>query len=65
MIKQVSRSIKVDPRSGEMISECSSDQLAVYHVDYKGPEYKVQCGACGLIEDEISFQRFAEHNPLS
>ncbi|WP_082232283.1 DNA alkylation repair protein [Halobacillus massiliensis] len=64
-IKQVSTSIQLDPRSGEVISECSNGQLASYHMDYQGPEYKVQCGACGLIEDERTFLSFAEHNPLT
>ncbi|WP_101842128.1 DNA alkylation repair protein [Halobacillus sp. Marseille-P3879] len=64
-IKQVATSIKLDPRSGQVISECNPDQLAVYHVDYRGPEYKVQCGACGTIEDEQSFLSYAENNPLA
>jgi hypothetical protein len=27
---------------------------------YKGPDIKVQCAACGLVEDEKTFIKFGE-----
>jgi hypothetical protein len=60
LIQQVPQSIKMDPQSGEVIQEYSSNELEPFHLAYKGPEYKVQCAACGLIEDERTFIKFGE-----
>jgi len=60
LIKQVPRSIKMDPSSGNIIEEYSSENLSPFHISYNGPDYKVQCGACGLIEDERTFIKFGE-----
>ncbi|UQD52426.1 DNA alkylation repair protein [Bacillus methanolicus] len=60
MIKQVSRSVKMNPRTGEVIQEYTSENLDPFHIPYNGPEYKVQCGACGLVEDERMFIKFGE-----
>ncbi|MDV2687594.1 DNA alkylation repair protein, partial [Alkalihalophilus lindianensis] len=37
-----------------------NDQLDPFHTPYRGPELKVQCGACGLIEDERMFIKRAQ-----
>jgi hypothetical protein len=50
----------MDPQSGEVVQEYSSNELEPFHLPYKGPEYKVQCAACGLIEDERTFIKFGE-----
>ncbi|MEW9502525.1 DNA alkylation repair protein [Jeotgalibacillus marinus] len=60
MIKQEPLPIKIDPQSGEIIEEYKNDQLSPIHMSYKGPDYRVQCAACGLIEDERTFIKFAE-----
>jgi hypothetical protein len=60
LIQQVPQSVKMDPQSGEVVQEYSSNQLEPFHLPYKGPEYKVQCAACGLIEDERTFIKFGE-----
>ncbi|MBA2174989.1 DNA alkylation repair protein [Halobacillus locisalis] len=65
IIEQRPRSIKMDPRTGEVTSEYQEGELDAFHTAYKGPDKKVQCGACGLIEDEKSFAAYAEHNKLS
>lgn len=57
---QVPKSIKMDPFSGAILEEFSNESLSPFHISYKGPEYKVQCGACGLIEDERTFIKFGE-----
>ncbi|OLG07751.1 hypothetical protein B4125_1932 [Bacillus paralicheniformis] len=38
----------------------SDDELSPFHLPYSGPAIKVQCGACGLIEDEKTFIKLAE-----
>ncbi|MBU9712159.1 DNA alkylation repair protein [Evansella tamaricis] len=62
VIKQVATPVKMDPQTGTIIDEFTNDNLDPFHVVYKGPENKVQCGSCGLVEDENSFIKFAEHN---
>ncbi|MFQ3545998.1 DNA alkylation repair protein [Halobacillus rhizosphaerae] len=65
IIEQVPKSVKMDPKSGEVITEYEDNQLDAFHVSYKGPSRKIQCGTCGLVEEERSFVKFAEHNQLS
>ena len=60
MIKQEPLPIKIDPQSGEIIEEYKNDQLPPIHMSYKGPDNRIQCAACGLIEDERTFIKFAE-----
>lgn len=61
IIEQVPKSVKLDPRSGEVLNEFSSETLDAFHIPYKGPSYKVQCATCGLIEEERSFIKRAEY----
>ncbi|MBM7552575.1 DNA alkylation repair protein [Thalassobacillus pellis] len=62
-IQQVASAVKLDPGSGEMMESYTEDNLDPFHMGYKGPEYKIQCGSCGLIEDEHTFIKHAEFNP--
>lgn len=60
IIKQVPKSVKMDPASGSIIHEYQASELEPFHIPYDGPEYKIQCATCGLIEDEIMFIKFGE-----
>lgn len=60
IIQQVPRSVKMDPNSGEVLEEYAEEQLTPFHLAYKGPNHKVQCAACGLVEDEKTFIKFGE-----
>lgn len=60
LIQQVPQAVKMDPQSGEIIQEFSQENLDPFHTAYNGPGKKVQCGACGLIENEQSFIKFAK-----
>ncbi|MGJ7921482.1 DNA alkylation repair protein [Neobacillus sp. LXY-4] len=60
LIQQVPQSVKLDPVSGEVIQEFTNGQLDPFHIPYKGPDYRVQCGTCGLIEDEKTFIKFGQ-----
>ena len=60
LIKQVPQSIKMDPQTGSIIEEYTAEELSPFHMTYNGPELKVQCATCGLIEDEKTFIKFGE-----
>lgn len=62
IIEQHVRSVKLNPQTGDILEEIEQASLDPFHVAYKGPLYKVQCGICGLIEDEISFVKRAQLN---
>lgn len=60
IIKQVPQSVKLDPHSGAIVEEYTSENLSPFHMSYKGPEFRIQCAACGLVEDEKTFIKFGE-----
>ncbi|MBB6452427.1 rubredoxin [Salirhabdus euzebyi] len=62
IIQQVATPVKMDAQSGEVVNEFTNDTLDIFHRPYNGPEYKVQCGVCGLVEDERTFIKHAENS---
>ncbi|QQK76808.1 DNA alkylation repair protein [Salicibibacter cibarius] len=58
IMEQVPKAVKMDPQSGEVVQEFEQEQLDPFHIPYSGPNYRIQCGACGLNEDERLFMRF-------
>lgn len=60
LIKQMPLAVKMDPQTGNIIEEYGRDELSPFHTPYNGPDLKVQCAACGLIEDEKTFVKFGE-----
>lgn len=63
-IKQIPQAVKLDPHSGEIVAEYRDTELDPFHIPYRGPNYKIQCATCGLIEDERSFSQFALHQQM-
>jgi rubredoxin len=62
IIEQHVKSVKLNPQTGDLVEEIDQASLDPFHVAYQGPQYKVQCGVCGLIEDELSFIKRAQLN---
>lgn len=62
VIRQEAQSVKMDPRTGDILEEYTNDQLTPFHMAYNGPGVRVQCASCGLIEDERTFIKFGERN---
>ncbi|CAM3743347.1 DNA alkylation repair protein [Mesobacillus zeae] len=60
LIRQVPQAVKLDPGTGAIMEEYTADQPSPFQIPYKGPELKIQCGVCGLIEDELTFAKFGE-----
>lgn len=60
IIKQVAESVKLDPATGTVIQTYDHSNLDPFHLPYRGPQYRVQCGVCGLIEDEQMFAKFGK-----
>ncbi|MGD6942105.1 DNA alkylation repair protein [Cytobacillus gottheilii] len=60
IIEQVSKPVKLDPFTGDTVEEYTANDLSPFHIPYKGPNHKVQCAACGLVEDEKTFIAFGE-----
>jgi hypothetical protein len=61
IIDQVPRYVKMDPHSGEITQEYERDELDAFHMPYMGSGRRIQCGACGLTEDEQTFIAMAQN----
>ncbi|RBW69208.1 DNA alkylation repair protein [Bacillus taeanensis] len=61
IIEQVAKPVKLDPQSGEVVEQYSNDTLEPFHIPYRGASVKIQCGACGLIEEETAFIKRAQY----
>ncbi|KGA97247.1 DNA alkylation repair protein [Alkalihalobacillus alcalophilus ATCC 27647 = CGMCC 1.3604] len=60
IIEQVPKAVKLDPNNGDVVETYETNQLEPFHLPYQGPTIKVQCGACGLIENEERFVKQAK-----
>jgi hypothetical protein len=57
----VAHAVKLDPQTGDMLESYESNADAgPLHVMYNGPQRRIQCGVCGLIDDEQTFAKFGE-----
>jgi len=62
LIEQQPKIVKLDANTGDIVSELSAETIEPFHMQYKGPSYKVQCGVCGLLEDESMFTKYAAYS---
>ncbi|MFV8829305.1 DNA alkylation repair protein [Alkalihalobacterium sp. APHAB7] len=61
-IEQIAQAVKLNPQTGDVVEEYSNEKLDPFHLPYRGPSLKIQCGACGLIEDERMFVQYGKNN---
>ena len=61
IIEQMAYAVRLDPQTGEVIQRVDdASELGPFHKSYNGPQRRIQCAVCGLIEDEQAFQKFAQ-----
>lgn len=61
IIEQEATMVKVDPNTGEIVEQYSAENKDPFHLPYDGPERNIQCAACGLIETEEAFIKYAQY----
>jgi len=61
IVEQQPRIVKLDADTGDVIEEYSSETVDPFHLTYQGPDVKVQCGVCGLLENEEMFLKYATY----
>ncbi|WP_028400498.1 hypothetical protein [Ectobacillus panaciterrae] len=64
LIEQNVRPVKIDPQSGSIEEEYTSDNAGPFHMPYQGPDYRVQCAACGLVENMEMFVKMAQSQSI-
>ena len=62
LIEQHAKPIKVDPHTGAVIDDYSDKDVEAFHITYNGPELRIQCGVCGIIDDEYTFIQYGAYN---
>jgi hypothetical protein len=50
----------MDAKSGDIIEQFENNNAGPLHMPYRGPEIRVQCATCGLIEEERMFVKRAQ-----
>ncbi|OIJ13422.1 DNA alkylation repair protein [Anaerobacillus alkalilacustris] len=56
IIDQVVTSVKLDTATGNYVQ---LENTEPYHLKYHGPDKRIQCASCGLVEDENRFIKAA------
>ncbi|WP_134683118.1 hypothetical protein [Brevibacillus migulae] len=61
IIEQTPHYVRLNPQTGEVVTEVAQEQLDAFHQPYKGDSFLVQCGICGTTESEERFVKMAQH----
>ncbi len=56
IVDQLVTPVKLDQHTGQYMQ---LENLEPYHLKYSGPDKRVQCASCGLVEDENRFIKAA------
>lgn len=61
IIEQAAYAVRLDPQTGEVMERFENQEdPGLFHKSYTGPDRRIQCAVCGLIEDEKTFIKFGE-----
>jgi len=60
IIEQNATAVKLDPQTGSRIETYNEGEVEPFHQIYNGPDKRIQCASCGLIETEHTFIKYAE-----
>lgn len=63
ILDQIPVYVKLDPDTGAVLQQYDREHLEPFHLPYQGTPRRVQCGVCGLIEDEQTFVTLAQSQP--
>ncbi|BCJ88196.1 DNA alkylation repair protein [Effusibacillus dendaii] len=63
VIEQVPQYVKLDPDTGNTVELLDAASIDPLHIPYKGSLRRVQCGVCGLLDDEQTFAATARNHP--
>ncbi len=61
IVEQHPKIVKLDAETGDIVEEYTAENKEPFHLPYRGPHIKVQCGVCGLLEDEEMFKKYATY----
>ncbi|MBS4209851.1 DNA alkylation repair protein [Bacillus sp. FJAT-50079] len=62
IIEQIAHAVRLDPQTGETIERFDAvSDAGPLQAAYNGPARRIQCGSCGLVEDEKTFIKFGEN----
>jgi hypothetical protein len=64
LIEQHARPVKMNPQTGSVEEEYTNENAGPFHMMYTGPAYRVQCAACGLVENMEMFVKMAQSHSL-
>lgn len=59
IIEQQPKIVKLNANTGEVVSTHTLENIEPFHMTYRGPPFKVQCGVCGLLEEQEMFIKYA------
>ncbi|GAB7386758.1 hypothetical protein BSNK01_05940 [Bacillaceae bacterium] len=63
IIEQVPTAVRLNPATGEVEKILTNEERDPFHLPYRGEKILVQCAQCGIIQNELSFIKMAEHYP--
>lgn len=58
LVEQHPVAVKLHPQTGELLQQI--DHNDPFLLPYRGDDLRIQCGVCGVVENETTFSKTAE-----